>query len=43
LAAAIDYDHYLERQLRPIAESIADFVHLPIASLDSSPQLNLFE
>jgi DNA polymerase-2 len=43
LTSQIDYDHYIDKQLRPIAESIADFVQLPIGILDSSPQLNLFE
>ena len=37
----IDYDHYVEKQLKPIAEGILPFVNLSFTELSAS-QLGLF-
>lgn len=40
-ASAIDYEHYVEKQIRPIAEGILPFIGLSFSNISSS-QLDLF-
>jgi len=43
LNSAIDYTHYLEKQLRPVSEPICDILGISTADLfDPSQQLSLF-
>ncbi|KJY83270.1 DNA polymerase II [Vibrio galatheae] len=39
--SAIDYQHYIDKQLKPVAEAILPFIGLDFATL-SEPQLGLF-
>ncbi|RJX70157.1 DNA polymerase II [Vibrio sinensis] len=39
--SAIDYQHYIDKQLRPVAEAILPFIGLDFSTL-SEPQLGLF-
>ncbi|UUM29581.1 DNA polymerase II [Vibrio japonicus] len=41
LKSAIDYQHYIDKQLKPVAEAILPFIGLDFTSL-SEPQLGLF-
>jgi len=41
LKSAIDYQHYIDKQLKPVAEAILPFIGLDFSSL-SEPQLGLF-
>ena len=38
----IDYDHYIEKQLKPIADSILSLLGLSFNSIVSSQQMNMF-
>jgi DNA polymerase-2 len=38
----IDYDHYIEKQLRPIADSILSLLSTSFNSIVSSQQMNMF-
>jgi DNA polymerase-2 len=37
----VDYQHYIDKQLKPVAEAILPFIGIDFASL-SEPQLGLF-
>lgn len=41
LSSAIDYQHYIDKQLKPVAEAILPFIGLDFKTL-SEPQLGLF-
>ncbi len=41
LKSSIDYQHYIDKQLKPVAEAILPFIGLDFSSL-SEPQLGLF-
>ena len=41
LNSAIDYEHYVDKQIKPIAEGILPFIGLSFSELTSS-QLDLF-
>ncbi len=39
----IDYDHYIEKQIKPIADSVLVFIGENFDSIIQSPQLNIFD
>lgn len=41
IASRIDYDHYIEKQIRPIAEAILPFINMSFSEI-TSDQLGLF-
>jgi len=43
LSGAIDYDHYIEKQLRPIADSLLSLTGRSFDEIINSRQLNFFE